>query len=387
MVNSLWWTLPAVFVLSAVMGNPDVPGRIQDMPFDAQTFRVLIASPSDLLEEREAATDVINDWNVQHAAAEGVVLLPVKWETHAIPTAGIRPQEVINCQLVKTSDVLVGMFWTKLGTSTGVAESGTVEEIEQFVAAGKPAMLYFSSRPIDPNKIDLKQHKKLKQFKVPTYKKALVGGFSSVAELRATLLRDLTNQVRQMKKPKAVAGALKKLEVEKQLTEVLILRRANKIAPEEVRQLRDELLGGAKRTRAQTTDPVISGQKGPNGHPIGYTKEGDKVEFVPDDENPGEVWPLVLRRNDNIILEAYKDFWDVVWWRRGMAGAERDRDAGKPDLAHEEFLHAHVKNVRRIERKYDLKKLHDPFEWGLLSGRMSALSWVMGSEWHESLDT
>jgi hypothetical protein len=42
------------------------------------------------------------------------------------------------------------MFWTKLGTDTGVADSGTVEEIDQFVSAGKPALLYFSSRPINP---------------------------------------------------------------------------------------------------------------------------------------------------------------------------------------------------------------------------------------------
>jgi len=55
------------------------------MTFPAQVFRVFIASPSDLPEERDAATDVINDWNAQHAAAEGVVLLPVRWETHARP--------------------------------------------------------------------------------------------------------------------------------------------------------------------------------------------------------------------------------------------------------------------------------------------------------------
>ena len=55
------------------------------MSFTATTYRVLIASPSDLREERDVATMAINDWNAQHAAAEGVVLLPVKWETHARP--------------------------------------------------------------------------------------------------------------------------------------------------------------------------------------------------------------------------------------------------------------------------------------------------------------
>src|SRR6266480_2220457 len=157
------------------------------MSFKSETYRVMIASPSDLTDERQAATEAINDWNAQHAAAESVVLLPVKWETHATPQTGIRPQAAINHQLVSGCDILIGMFWTKLGTSTGVAESGTVEEIDQFVSSGKPAMLYFSSRPIDPNKIDLKQHRKLKSFKDTTYKEALTGRFSEIDELRQTL--------------------------------------------------------------------------------------------------------------------------------------------------------------------------------------------------------
>src|SRR2546422_10854522 len=150
------------------------------MPFTSTTYRVLIASPSDLTEERQAATESVNDWNAQHAVAESVVLLPVKWETHAMPQSGVRPQGAINDQLVRGCDILLGMFWTRIGTSTGVAESGTVEEIDQFVAAGKPALLYFSNRPIDPNRIDLKQHKKLKTFKDATYKNALTGGVSRV---------------------------------------------------------------------------------------------------------------------------------------------------------------------------------------------------------------
>ena len=44
------------------------------------------------------------------------------------------------------------------------------------------------------NKIDLKQHKKLRAFKQVTYKKALTGSFSTVDGLRQTLLRDLLRQ-------------------------------------------------------------------------------------------------------------------------------------------------------------------------------------------------
>jgi hypothetical protein len=168
------------------------------MSFTATTYRVLIASPSNLTEEREAATMAINDWNAQHAAAEGIVLLPVKWETHARPESGVRPQGAINTQIVQTCDVLIGMFWTKLGTDTGVAESGTVEEINQFVEQKKPALLYFSDRLTAPSAINLEQLRKLKDFKDTTYSQALVGSFCSVDELRTKLLRDLTRQIRTL---------------------------------------------------------------------------------------------------------------------------------------------------------------------------------------------
>jgi hypothetical protein len=200
------------------------------VPFRSHTCRVLIASPSDLEEERRTATDAINEWNAQHAAAEAVVLLPVKWETHAMPEAGVRPQGAINRQLVANCDLLIGMFWTKFGTSTGVADSGTVEEIDQFVAAGKPAMLYFSSRPVDPNKIDLKQQRKLRQFKAETYKTALVGGFASTAELHGRLLRDLVNQVRQMRSGRR-NSRINKLEQTTRLVDLMVSCRTNRITP------------------------------------------------------------------------------------------------------------------------------------------------------------
>jgi hypothetical protein len=88
---------------------------------------------------------------------DGVLLQPLMWERDATPEAGA-PQAVINRQLVDKADILIGLFWTRLGTPTTEAESGTVEEIERMIAADKPVLLYFSRLPVVPESIDVGEY-------------------------------------------------------------------------------------------------------------------------------------------------------------------------------------------------------------------------------------
>ncbi len=165
------------------------------MPYEARVLKVMIASPGDVSAERQIVRDVLTDWNHMHSEDRGLVLMPIGWETHSAPTMGDRPQAIINKQILGNCDLLVAVFWTRIGSPTGVAVSGTVEEIQEHINAGKPAMIYFSSAPVRPDSVDEKQYAALKEFKQECYNKGLVESYDTLGEFRDKFSRQLTQTI------------------------------------------------------------------------------------------------------------------------------------------------------------------------------------------------
>lgn len=124
--------------------------------FQALVVRVLIASPSDAGEARDRIERTVREWNAARAVAAGVILEPVRWETHGIPELGADAQSVLNEQIVDACDIVMAIFDSRVGTATARAVSGTVEEIQRAHGAGRPVHVWFSTAPL-PRDVDTGQ--------------------------------------------------------------------------------------------------------------------------------------------------------------------------------------------------------------------------------------
>jgi len=102
------------------------------------------------------------------------------------------------------------------------------------------------------------------------------------------------------------------------------------------------------------------------------------------------------------ILDAENLLFHQVWYNRHwnmLHGIKQGRTKvvetetyprppGAPQTIQRSVLKMAMKSARRVERKYGKKNLGPwtDFEWGMLNGKLSALRWVLGSEW-DFLDT
>jgi hypothetical protein len=168
------------------------------MPESITLYRVFLAAPSDVTDESIVVEGLLRDWNLQHGQEFKARVELVHWRTHTHPATGRRPQALVNKQAFDACDVVVAIFWSRFGTPTGRAASGTEEEIRRGIQQRKPVLVYFSNRPAPGQKPA--EHSRIEKFKKRFGQKALFGSYSSVSAFEEALRNHLAFTMHELLK-------------------------------------------------------------------------------------------------------------------------------------------------------------------------------------------
>lgn len=202
------------------------------MPKNITELTVFVASPQDVIEEREILEDTIKEINVVWAKQHNIRLNLIKWETDVHPDIGLNVQDVINDQ-IEDYDIFIGIMWQRFGTPTEQAGSGTAEEFErayhkyQEDSAKIKVMFYFNDAPISPSEIDIKQLELVNEFRKRLEEKGVLyrvykgpDNFSSLVRTHLNLqlphwLKVIENEEKEIK----IMSHPEHLKVEEELEE------------------------------------------------------------------------------------------------------------------------------------------------------------------------
>jgi hypothetical protein len=195
------------------------------MPQHRQILKVFLASPSDVADERDLVAEIVQELNESVGRMNGVMLELIRWETQAIPGVGADAQDRINRSMDADCDVFIGVFWTRIGTPTFRAESGSIEEYNRArsrLDAGEDVeiMLYFKQATVDLESIDLTQLSNLRAFKAKLAESGvLYSTFGDGDDFSRKLRAHLTFQITRL------------ASTESQLSQ--LVRKQDPVAPQE----------------------------------------------------------------------------------------------------------------------------------------------------------
>ena len=138
---------------------------------NAKIVKCFVASPSDVQEERKTCDEVVESINRSLGDVFNIRLETVRWEKDAHSAIGPDGQSVINEQLhPEDADFFIGIFWTRFGSPTPRAESGTEEEFERAYKhwqdnQSNRIQFYFKEGDLPYDTLDGEQFDKVKAFR------------------------------------------------------------------------------------------------------------------------------------------------------------------------------------------------------------------------------
>lgn len=160
------------------------PNYRQGVPFRATAYRLLISAPGDVTDDDIAdVTRAVERWNALYGVGSAAVVIPTTWLEHSAARYGDRPQSVLNEQLVDTADIIVAIFWNRLGSPTGEAESGTIEEIARAHDRGAYVGILRCERPVKQGDLDPDELTRLREYFETIRGEALYLGYDDSAGL------------------------------------------------------------------------------------------------------------------------------------------------------------------------------------------------------------
>lgn len=81
------------------------------MAYSVTAYNVMIGSLSDV-QERRLVGHILAKWNHKQGEEKRLVFFP--------------PHKILNQQICERSDMIVALFWTRLGSPTDEYDSGTI---------------------------------------------------------------------------------------------------------------------------------------------------------------------------------------------------------------------------------------------------------------------
>lgn len=191
------------------------------MPSQITKYKIFLASPSDLSDERASIDDVINELNLTFGKQNNLHLELLKWETHSAPAIAINnPQEIINSDIGNDYDLFIGLLWKKFGMPTENAESGTEEEFLNAYNRFKEdpyslqILFYFNSSPVSISEMIPEQLQKIQNFKadIGTNKQVLYWDYQDTQQLNKFLRIHIPQRIMELHNVESKELALAKKE-------------------------------------------------------------------------------------------------------------------------------------------------------------------------------
>ena len=168
------------------------------MPEKVQLFRLFVGAPSDVDEALDVIRGQVEQWNRDHGPLTRARVEFTNWQTHSHPAAGARPQALLNKQVVDRSDIVVGIFRSRFGTPTGVADSGTEEEILRSIRQGKTVMVYFAHQPVPKQGKGRREAARIKKFKKKLGQRALYHTYTDLQNFEDAFRQHLAGAMNEL---------------------------------------------------------------------------------------------------------------------------------------------------------------------------------------------